>query len=99
MTDLLLGQLAAKVLVLVAVFTCGSKQNLEQSCWRLGSQQTEREKKAPRYQQTATLQPQPHPKGSLASGTKYVFNSLAFLSLGGFLFSSLWLTATGNNEM
>lgn len=35
MTDLLLGQLAAKVLVLVAVFACGSKQNPEQSCWKL----------------------------------------------------------------
>lgn len=44
MTDLLLGQLAAKVLVLVAVFTCGSKQNPEQSCWRFGSEQTERGK-------------------------------------------------------
>lgn len=43
MTDPLLGQLAAKVLVLVAVFTCGSEQNLEQSCWRFGSEQTERD--------------------------------------------------------
>lgn len=47
MTDPLLGQLAAKVLVLVAVFTCGSEQNLEQSCWRFGSEQTERERKQP----------------------------------------------------
>lgn len=47
MTDPLLGQLATKVLVLVAVFTCGSEQNLEQSCWRFGSEQTERERKPP----------------------------------------------------
>lgn len=78
MTDPLLGQLAAKVLVLVAVFTCGSEQNLEQSCWRFGSEQTERERKQPdssKQQHSPPPHPHPHqahPACSLASLPKYL---------------------------
>lgn len=75
MTDPLLGQLAAKVLVLVAVFTCGSVQNLERSCWGFGPEQTER-RGSPPIAANSNIPPPPphqaHPACSLASLPKYL---------------------------